>query len=91
MEEIQKRFHRAVKRRTELRGTQERLQGRLESAKSRLEEIQAKCRAKGVDPENLDELIDKVMKVYDERVSTIEQKIAEAEEELAPYLDEVIG
>lgn len=89
--DIQKQFQEAIKRRNDLKARQERLQGRLEAARSRQQEVQEKCRAKGVDPDNIEELISKVEKVLEERVESITRRVDEAEEQLAPYLEEMAG
>jgi len=83
------RFQQAVKKRDTLRGKLDRLQGKLESAQSRLSEVEAQCRAKNIDPSQIDELIEKVEKILLGRVENIEQRVQEAEDQLAPYLEEV--
>jgi DNA repair exonuclease SbcCD ATPase subunit len=83
------RYQRAVQRRDALRSKLARLQGKLESARSRLGEVEERCRKKKIDPDQIDTLIERVERVLEERVSAIEQKMQEAEDQLSPYLEEV--
>ena len=83
------RYQRAVQRRDSLRDKLSRLQGRLESARSRLQEVEERCRNKKIDPDQIDTLIARVERVLEERVTAIEQKIQGAEDQLSPYLEEV--
>ena len=82
---LKTRLDSAVKRRDELAQRKQRLLGRLEEAERTLEELRAKCRAKGIDPDNLDGVIEKLETSLEDSVTRLEAKILEAERALEPY------
>lgn len=82
---LKTRLDSAVKRRDELAQKKQRLLGRLEEAERSLEELRAKCRAKGIDPDNLDGVIEKLETSLEDSVTRLESKILEAERALEPY------
>jgi predicted nuclease with TOPRIM domain len=84
--DVNERFQLAIKKRDTLRGKLERLQGRKESAQARLTEVESSCRAKNIDPAQIDSLIEKVGEVLKSRVEALEVKLLEADSQLAPYL-----
>lgn len=88
MSDLDSRLGAAVKARTELASKVQRLSGRLDAAKANLESIDAECQSRGLDPENLDETIQKLQARYDELVTELETGVREATKSLAPYLSE---
>lgn len=82
---LKTRLDSAVKRRDELAQKKQRLLGRLEEAERSLEELRAKCRAKGIDPDNLDGVIERLETSLEDSVTRLEAKILEAERALEPY------
>lgn len=82
---LKTRLDSAVKRRDELAQKKQRLLGRLEEAERSLEELRAKCRAKGIDPDNLDGVIETLETNLEDSVTRLETKITEAERALEPY------
>lgn len=87
MDEVSEKLHNAIQKRNRLRTKRDQLEGKLESAKTRLKEVQEKCRAKKIDPDEIDSVIAKVEKVYEERVQEIVAQVEQAEKALAPYLN----
>ena len=79
------RLDSAVKRRDDLAQKKQRLLGRLEEAERSLEELREKCRAKGIDPDNLDGVIERLETNLEDSVTRLESKITEAERALEPY------
>ena len=79
------RLESAVKRRDDLAQKKQRLLGRLEEAERSLEELREKCRAKGIDPDNLDGVIERLETNLEDSVTRLESKITEAERALEPY------
>ena len=84
-ETLKVRLEAAAKRREELAQKRQRLLGRLEESERLLEDLRAKCRAKNIDPDNLDDVILRLEKALDHSVSSLESKLSEAEQALAPF------
>lgn len=85
-QKLHRRLTAAVQRRNELRGLRQRKVGQLEAAIKRREELHRECHKKGIDPDQIEEVIATFQKVATERIEALEQQIKEAEEQLAPYL-----
>lgn len=85
--DLKTRLDAAVKRRDELDQKRQRLLGRLEEAERAVEELRAKCRAKGIDPDNLDSVIAKLETALEQSVTDLETRLTEAEKALDPYLN----
>ena len=80
---------RAAKKRLSTAESQvQRLQGRLQAAREDQARVEAECRAKGVDPADLDRVIVQLEQRYDTELKDLEAKILTAEAEIAPYLEE---
>lgn len=84
--DLKARLDLAVKRRDDLAAKRQRLLGRLEEAERSVDELRAKCRAKGIDPDNLDGVIAKLETALTQAVSSLEAKLAEAEQALEPFI-----
>jgi SOS response regulatory protein OraA/RecX len=83
--DLKARLDAAVKRRDELAQKRQRLLGRLEEAERAVEELRTKCRAKGIDPDNLDGVIAKLEAALEQSVTNLEAKLTEAERALEPF------
>lgn len=88
MNDLDTRLDAATKRRDTLSRGVQRIEGKLEAARSALKTLEADCRKKGVEPAEIDAVIDKLTTRYGELVDQIEQEIQVAEEALAPFLKE---
>lgn len=75
-------------RRDALRERIQRIHGRLDSARTDKAAVEAECKQHGVDPDRLDEAIDKLTSRFNTAVEDLATRIAEAEEAIAPYLEE---
>jgi len=82
------RLEAALKRRDELAADVQRIEGRLEAARTSLTEIEEECRSKGIEPDQLDATIQKVQTRYESLVTTLEQEVEAASAALDPYLQE---
>jgi len=76
-----------VSRRDAVRANQQRVQGRLESARTELEDIDADLRARKVDPAKIDDVITQLGERLASEVTAIEEKIATAEDQVTPFLE----
>ena len=81
---LKNRLDEAVKRRDDLAQKRQRLLGRLEESERALEELRTKCRAKNVDPDNLDGVISKLEAALEQSLSSLESKLSDAEKALEP-------
>jgi DNA repair exonuclease SbcCD ATPase subunit len=88
MGDRRQRLDAAIKRRDQLRSTVQRVQGRLEGARSELEAVETECREKGVEPEMLDTAIERLTDRYESVLSDLETGIQTAEQALQPYVGE---
>ena len=82
------RLDQTIRRRDQLRAEAQRIRGRLDSARSELEAVEAECREKGVDPKMLDDAIERLSERYDTVLTGLEVSIQEAEEVLRPFTGE---
>lgn len=88
MPDIDQRLEAALARRSELEAQKQRLEGRLEAALKTLSDVETECRKKGIDPDKIDETIDKLTVRYTELVMSLEQDISKAAASLTPFLQE---
>ncbi len=84
----QQHLARLVARRDALRQKQQRVEGRLEAAQDAQAKVEQECRDRGLDPEKLEQAIEKVEARYTQALEELEHGITEAEQSLAPYLRE---
>lgn len=75
-------------RRDKVREDIQRIKGRLDSARSDRTSVETECRQRGVDPEQLDTVIEQLEKRLVDAVGELETQIQEAESAVAPYLEE---
>ena len=85
MEDIHTKLQKAVTKRKELSAELQKLQGKLEIAKQNLDQVESECEELGVDPNELDTLIDTLTEEYEQRVTTFVQSVEELEEQLQQY------
>ena len=85
--DIKARLDAAVKRRDDLAQKRQRLLGRLEEAERAVEDLRAKCRAKGIDPDDLEGVISKLEMALSQSVSDLETKLSEVEKALEPFIN----
>jgi predicted HicB family RNase H-like nuclease len=74
-----------IRKRQQIKNEIQRLEGRLEAAKQSKEEIYEECRKRGVDPENLDEIIEKLGVRYENLVRELAEETEQAARDLAQY------
>jgi len=75
-----------IKRRKKVTETLERLKGRKEQAQANLEAVEEECRAKNIDPEKIDDIIQQLEDKYRTIVEELTKDIAEAERKIEPYV-----
>lgn len=87
MEDAKQQLLDLVARRDAVKAEKQRIEGRLESARSELEEVDADLRARKVDPKKIDTVINQLGGRLEAEVTAIEEKITEAEEQVTPFLE----
>lgn len=83
---LDQRLENALRRRTELSAQVERIRGKKEAAEANLKAAEEACRAKNVDPDNIDNYIEKLENKYAELVSQMETDLDNLTEQIAPFL-----
>lgn len=88
MDDLTRRLDAASKRREALVSECRKLEGKLEAAEAALKAIEDECHAKGIDPDKLDELIQRLTVKYNDLVTQVERDVATAEAALTPFTKE---
>ena len=86
MTDLDQRLQTALDKRSTLEAQKQRLEGQLEAAQKDLAAVEAECRVRGVEPENLGAAITKIQRRYEEMVAELESGVTAAEVALAPFL-----
>lgn len=85
--ELDTRLKDAIAKRDRLASDAARIAGRKDAAERSLLEIETEIRAKKLDPNTLDETIEKLEAAYALEVSTLEEAVDKAREELTPFME----
>jgi len=86
--ELDKRLDAALDRRSKAEAEKQRVIGQLEAAEEALKAVDAECRKKGREPDELDATIEALENKYTEMVEKLEREVDEAEAALAPFTAE---
>lgn len=86
MSSLDESLEEALTRRKRVSETLERLKGRKEQAEANLAQIEEECRAKKIDPEKIEEVIQQLENKYRAIVKEIERETQEAERALEPFV-----
>jgi len=86
-EDLRSRLDAAVKRREDLAQKRQRLLGRLEESERTLEDLRAKCRSRGIDPDTLDSVVSSLSGALERSLTDLENKLTEAEKALDPFIN----
>jgi len=78
-----------IRRRDQLKEQIQRVKGRLEAARTDVATVEAECRKRGVEPDQLEDAIQRLSDRYTEVVQDLETRIQQSEQELKPFLGEV--
>ena len=77
-----------TQRRDTAQGKVSRVQGRLDSARQDLENVEADCKKKKLKPEDLEDTITKLENKFDQEATSLEKRIQKAEDSVTPFLEE---
>ena len=88
MDDKRKRLMAAVQRRESLQKDVQRIQGRLDSARTEVGRIEEECRSKGIAPDKLDDTIEQLEGRYEQVVTELEESISRVEEQIEPFRGE---
>jgi hypothetical protein len=82
------RIRDAVARRDALATQVNKLEARREAAKINLAEVEAECRAKGVNPDQIDDILSKLEARLQDAIDNLEVALQMAERTIEPFLKE---
>lgn len=85
MTDSKTRLEKAVQRRDHVSLQIQRLEGRREEAERALEALENECKARGIDPSNIEETVSKLEEALEASLSAVETKIDEAEKALSRF------
>lgn len=85
--DLDKRLEQAVAKRDRLTAEAQRIAGRKEAAERALQEVEGDIRAKNLDPDTLDETIQKLQSAFEQEVESFERGVESARLSLAPYME----
>ena len=85
MSDLAAQLQNATKRRTEIVSKVERLKGRLEEAETNLAAVEDECRAKKIEPNQIDEAIAKLEARFEKEMKTLQSAMDSAEAALEPF------
>lgn len=83
--DLKTRIEAALKRRDELHAQKERTLGRLEEAEKNLEAVRSELRAKNVDPDRLEDTIQKLEDALQVSLTEFESQLSEVEKAIKPF------
>jgi len=86
-QELDERLNKALAERERLSSLAQKIQGRKEAAAKSLEDLRGEILAKNLDPDSLDETIQKLEGAYLEAVTNLEQEVESARDAINPYLE----
>lgn len=86
IDEITKRLDAANKKRAAIEAEVRKAEGRMESATKALEMVEADCKARGFDPNEIDTVLLRLTQKTEEALKQYEQEVAIAQQQLAPYI-----
>lgn len=89
VQDLDARLTQALAERDRLTSLAQKIQGRKEAAAKSLEDLKAEILSKNLDPETLDETIQKLEEAYEQAVSNLEQEVKSARDSLSPYLEKI--
>lgn len=81
-EDIKRQVSLLQKRRDDAAQKVERIRGRLEESERVVSELEAQCRSKGLDPNQLDTSIEKIQRVLEDSMKQYEESILRVENDL---------
>lgn len=86
-QELDERLNKALVLRERLSSLAQKIQGRKEAAAKSLEDLRGEILAKNLDPDSLDETIEKLEGAYLEAVTGLEKEVEFARDAITPYLE----
>jgi len=85
---LDQELDKVVERRKKVAEAIERLKGRKEQAETSLAAVEEECRAKNIDPDKIDDIIEQLEGRYREQIEKLKTDTEEAERALAPFVGE---
>lgn len=83
--DITARLKTAVQNRDNMASKIDRLKGRLQEAEQSLAAVEKECRDKNIDPDKIDEALEKLQSHYNDKVTELESKLNAVQTALEPF------
>ena len=84
---LDERLDKALALRDRLSAESQRIAGRKEAADKALATVEAEIRSKNLDPDTLDQTLEKLTSAYEVAIQTFEDDLAAAETALTPFME----
>ena len=78
-----------IKQRDSVQAKLSRLQGRYDSALQDKRAVEEECRAKNIDPQDIDKSISQLEAALAEKKEALRQAIEQAEQAITPYIEDL--
>lgn len=83
--DITARLKTAVQNRDNMASKIDRLKGRLQEAEQSLAAVEQECRDKNIDPDKIEQALEKLQSHYNDKVTELESKLNAVQTALAPF------
>ena len=84
---LDERLDKALALRDRLSAESQRIAGRKEAADKALATVEAEIRSKNLDPDTLDQTLEKLTSAYEAAIQTFEDDLVAAETALTPFME----
>ena len=84
--DLKDRCEAAYRKREDLASKVQRAMGRLEESERSLEALRAECRAKNIDPDKIDEIVQRLETALETSLTQFEGQLALTEQTLEPFM-----
>lgn len=86
-QDLDERLKNALAERDKLSAAAQKIQGRKEAAEKALEDLRKEILSKNLDPDSLDQTIEKLETAFLEAVETLERGVSAARTAMTPYME----
>lgn len=87
MDDLDQRLTAAINQRNKLAAEAQRIAGKKEAAERALSDLRDEIRSKNLDPDQLDETLQKLNEAFASEVAAFEAAVDKAQRDLSPYME----
>ena len=84
---VEERLLKAIEKRDNLSGEIQRIQGKKQAAEQALRNIEQEIREAGLDPETIEETLQKLEVALEKNIQDYESQLGTVEQQLNPYME----